>query len=138
MTPDEEVDVSDLVERFRWNSQRQNGDEIRAAREDAGFPRSQLAQRIGIESRTLARWELEGTDFDNLVKAFQCIRALRQNMEGVTPAGRIVDLSKVSTVDLAEELVRRSRIMEDRDRSLLQHRSALESAGLGHRFPLDL
>ena len=137
-TPDEGIDVTSEVQQFQWNSRRQNGEAIRAAREDAGFPRRQLAHRMGVEARTLARWELDGTEYDNLVKAFQSIRALRLNMEGVTPAGRVVDLSKVSTVDLAEELVRRSRMMEDRDRKLLEHRTALENAGLGHHFPKGL
>lgn len=137
-TPDEGIDVSAETKQFQWNSRRQNGEAIRAAREDAGFPRSRLAQRMGIEARTLARWELDGTDYDNLVKAFQSMRALRQNMEGISASGRIVDLSKVSTVDLAEELVRRARMMEDRDRKLLEHRKALESAGLGHHYPMGL
>lgn len=130
--------VAAQVERYRKQTDKQNGDTIRAHREEAGLTRAKVAQRLAVETRTLARWELEGAPFEKLARVFQAVRAMRLNMEAVTPGGAVRAMSKISTVDLALELLQRARTMEDRDRQLLDLRHNLEARGLGKLFPPGL
>ena len=129
LTPDRLVDVSRETNMYEGKSPEDRGEAIRKARQEGGWTRAALARRIGVQDRTVARWEHDGTDQNNLVIAFQAMRALRLNMEGVIP-GKGIDLSKVSTLDLTVELERRARVMEARDRAYLEMRNNLERDGL--------
>jgi transcriptional regulator with XRE-family HTH domain len=112
------------------------GREVRRRREAVSMPRAQLAGALSVDVRTLARWELEGTTEDNLQRVVETLERMRPMMSGTFP--KAMTLDKISTVDLAVELLKRSRIMEVRDSKLLELKKNLNDSELGYLWPEGL
>lgn len=122
---------------FNENDPHSIGTEMRRRRDHDGVARSRLSGVLGVDPRTLARWEKggAGATMDNLHLVTRALESLRQDMGG-EPI--FTDLSKISTLELALELTSRARIMESRDRTILDLKSNLQKAELDYLWPEGL
>ncbi|MDS2171625.1 helix-turn-helix domain-containing protein [Nesterenkonia sp. CL21] len=83
---------------------------LRAEREKHSLTREEVAQTLGISSRTLIRWEIEPESLStrNYERALQAIEALSDKVDYG------VNLRVVPLVDLAREITRR---LEEADKA---------------------
>lgn len=100
------------------SASKERGQRAKKLRESHGLTMSQLAARIGVDMRTIARWEAHGTSEQNLERVMHSLELERASREGKSAESSGIDLSGVSTLDLALELAQRARAWEDRDRKI--------------------
>lgn len=79
------------------------GDQLRAARERAGWTQQQLANRVGVTLRSVGNWERSNVPTNQLNKVRD---VLADYLPGDTP-GRGVDLHEISDARLLAEIARR-------------------------------
>ncbi|KUG58941.1 helix-turn-helix domain-containing protein [Nesterenkonia jeotgali] len=93
------------------------GEEIRRARQRAGWSQGELAKRVGTSQRTVGNWERGDTS------PSQREASVRQALEGFLDDDRpeSVSLSSVSDVELLGEVARRLGRAHSRQKEVAHH-----------------
>lgn len=93
------------------------GEEIRRARQRAGWSQGELARRVGTSQRTVGNWERGDTS------PSQREASVRQALEGFLDDDRpeSVSLSSVSDVELLGEVARRLGRAHSRQKEVVEH-----------------
>jgi len=118
----------------------ERGTQARRLREEHGLTRPVLSDLINRSERSIYRWETEGISKENYQLIEEAVKAHKDaRTQSVSGFSRLSmeALLNVSTLDLALELVRRARAMEQRNRGLDSLKEKLELEGLSYLIPED-
>lgn len=116
------------------------GYDILKRREESNLPRTPIADKVGISERTLFRWEMEGTTMQNRERVLEALNYMHLSPSGRMAVSRIddQDLRRVSSVDLASELLERARIFDNYTQMVEDMKNRMKRDNLDYYLPPGL